>query len=270
MNSLLLSVLASMALAQGRSDLDILQTARLNEAAYGNHEEAGRDYLELVSRLAADDPLRAEALFRLASTRYAQGDLEGAREPLIKANRTGRCGTACQLLRDEIDLELASVRMIPQRWNFSSTDHGLFHPWEFGEKGGIRVQSRDDAANPALIWHTIVDVNKGDRLVVGFERPKPAPSRVRFKIQAEDRNASIKVVLIDDMGRSYAPEGPIRVVAERPTLVDIDLGGLVPAVASDPPLDPSTLHRLHIDDVSARNGTQSGQHALYLDDFEIL
>ncbi len=264
-------LLAGAVHAQTESDLDTLQTALLNEAAYGNHDEAIRGYLSLVRKLPADDPLRAEALFHLAAANYALGRLDEAREPLIDANRTGVCGTRCQLLLGRIDLERGSVRTLPVRWDFSTVDHGLFHPWEYEDKGGIRVQSTDEAANPALIWRTVVDVNKGDRLVVGFEHPAPAPRRVRFRIQAERHPAWIRVRIVDDLGRSYVPAtDPIRVDADRPTRVDLDLSALVPVPPSTAPLDRATVSRLYIEDVSAQAGSPPGEHRLYLDDFEIL
>lgn len=265
-----LVLLVATAWGQDPEDVDIMQTARLNESAYGNHEDAIRGYTELVRRLAADDPLRAEALYRLAFAEYSLGNLEAARDPLFEANRTGVCHARCQMLLGQLDLERNAVRQTPIEWDFSNTEHGLHHPWRYQDKGGIRVETTAESRDPALVWRTTVDVNKGDQLVIGFENPAPAPEVIRFTIGTDDRDASIRVRLVDDLGRNYGPsQGPIRIRPDTDVEVELKLRKLIAADPSAPPLDPSTLARMYIEDVSAFSGTPPGEHELSLDDFVI-
>lgn len=266
-----LLALAIPARAQERTAVDLLQTALLQEAAYGNHTEAMQIYQRLVRELPLDSAVRAQAVYRLSRSMYELGDVPGAREVLKEGIRTGSCtATPCYTLLGQITLEESSVRKLPVRWSFSSNDHGLLHPWEYDDKGSIRVQSRDEAANPALIWRTIVDVRKDDRLVVGFDRPMPAPARIRFRVQAEDRTAAIRVRVLDGAGQIHGlPDGMIDVLPERPTSVSVDLSRLENLDPEGPRLDPANIAMLTIEDVSALTGTTLGPHALYIDDFAI-
>jgi hypothetical protein len=266
---LLVALLAAPASAQDHVAWDLLQRAMLAEAASGDYDGSLREYERLVRNLGVDHPVRAEALFRLGSARYILGDSPGAREALMEGIRTGSCGAPCHILLGRIQLEADSIRRLPVHWNFSDSQHGVFHPWEFDDKGAIRVQDGEEAANPALIWQTIVDVRKGDHLVIGFKQPTPAPKVVRFKMQADQHSASVRVRVVDDMGRAYGLPGPIRVGTERPAEIEVVLSEMKPADPQDPPMDTSSIYRLYIDDVSALNGTPPGPNALYLDDFVV-
>ena len=267
----LLGVLAATpAQAQDTSAWDVLQRALLAEAAAGDYEFAIGEYERLVRNLAVDSPVRAEALFRLGSARHTLGDVAGAREALLEGIRTGTCRVPCRVLLGRIQLDAESIREVPVSWSFDTAEHGVFHPWEFDDKGSIRVQDPSEAANPALIWETTVDVRRGDQLVVGFLHPTPAPRMIRFRMQASPNPASIHVRVVDDMKRAYGPaSGAIRIGTDRPTLVEVALDDLVSVDPDDPALDPASIHRLYIHDVSAFNGTSAGPNALYVDDFSV-
>ena len=92
-------------------------------------------------------------------------------ESLKEGIRTGSCLEPCHRLRGLIELEETAVSKLPIRWTFSNADHGLSHPWEYQDKGAIRVQSRDEAPNPALIWRTVVEERT---LALGETVPVPA------------------------------------------------------------------------------------------------
>lgn len=260
----------------------MLRGALLDEAAYGNHEAAIAAYKMLIQERPLGDPKRDEALFRLAVVQASLGRVQDTGEPrpnapmaaiaaLRELIRTGACRVPCHTLLGELELELGAVRDLPVHWTFSDVNHGVFHPWQLDDgEGSIRVQSRDEAANPALIWRTFVDVRNNDQLVVGFDHPRPAPRKIGFRVQAHDRASALRIRVVDDLGRSYElATGPIRVFTDRPTQVQVDLTELVPTEPGDPPLDPGALARLILEDVSALSGTAPGRHELYLDDVSI-
>jgi hypothetical protein len=267
----LLGVFHTQALAQQHTSArNDLQQALLTETLDGDYDAAILEYQRLVRNLADGHPVRAQALYQLGAARYALGDLRGARDALIEGIRSGACRSPCHSLLGEMDMEANAVRKIPFTWDFTNGNHGLFHPWKFDDKGTVRVQSQVETENPALIWSTRVDVQKGDVLVVGFRDPSPTPKSVRFLMQAVPYDAAIRVRVVDDQGRSYGlPDGVLRIGQTQPTVIQIALTDLQPAVPEDPPLQPSSLHRLYIEDVSAFNGTPPGTNHLYIDDFEV-
>ncbi|NCG21997.1 MAG: hypothetical protein GWP91_23525, partial [Rhodobacterales bacterium] len=184
--------------------------------------------------------------------------------------RTGECGPACHLMLGQIKLETESVRTIPTRWTFTDGNPGIFHPWEFDQKGSIRIQTAAESPNPALIWETIVDVQSGDSLTVGFRAPSPVPSRISFKMQADGRAGSVRVRVLDVNGQEYQLDQPVfRITTEEANLIVVVLDKLVPVSPGDPEFVPAEISALFIDVVSARNGTAPGPNRLYLDDFSV-
>lgn len=247
------------------------QDALLAESASGDHATAARAYEQILRTTALGDPVRKAALYRLAVLQYELGNLGKARKVLQEGIRTGECTNAvCYTLLDQINLEEISVSELPVRWTFSNNDHALLHPWEYDDKGIIRVQARDEAANPALIWATEVDVRKDDRLVVGFDNPSPPPRRIDFYTKADNRPGALRVRVLDDLGRAYEPPGgPFRITPDRPTHVVVDLARVTPLDPEDPPFVPSTIAKLILIDASAASGSPPGSHVLYLDNFVI-
>lgn len=247
----------------------LLEDALLVESVYGDLESAARTYEQLVRRLAVDDPSRAEALLALGRARAELGEPDLARAALLEGIRTASCLDPCQDLLGRIELEQESITRIPVRWTFDDADHGFFHPWQFDDKGTIRLE-RTRANDMELVWSTVIDIRKGDQLVVGFRRPQPTPRRVQFEVRSEATDAWLQVIFIDDHGRSYAVEtGAFWVPVGRTTFVDVDLQTLHPIDPLDPPFDPGRVSRLQIRDVSAVEGARPGPNTMYLDDFTV-
>ena len=272
MNGIILGLFLAVS-AQAQS-LDVgheeLQRTLLLEAITGDYDSAILSYERLVRSRAATGEVRAQALYRLGAARYAIGDRDGAVEALLKGIRTGECGPACHLMLGQIKLETESVRTIPTRWTFTDGNPGIFHPWEFDQKGSIRIQTAAESPNPALIWETIVDVQSGDSLTVGFRAPSPVPSRISFKMQADGRAGSVRVRVLDVNGQEYQLDQPVfRITTEEANLIVVVLDKLVPVSPGDPEFVPAEISALFIDDVSARNGTAPGPNRLYLDDFSV-
>lgn len=252
-----------------RRSREDLEDALLTEAAYGNLRGAARDYAEIVRFRPLDDPSRAQALFALGRVHAELGDAYAAREALLEGIRTGSCLDPCQELLGRIELEQESITTLPVRWTFDDSNHGFFHPWQFDDRGTIRLERR--AEDTFLVWRTTVDVHVGDQLVVGFKNPDPPPSRLRFRAQARATEAWLKVVIVDEVGRTYAlPTGNFRIPVNRTTVVEVDLAEVHPIDPLDPVLDPARIALVQLRDVSGVEGESPGStHTLYLDDFEV-
>lgn len=248
----------------------MLRQALLTEALDGNYDQAVQHYQTLVRELPQGHPVRADALYRLGAARYALGDTRGAREALLEGIRSGLCRAPCYELLGEMELEAASIQALPVHWTFDDGDHALFHPWAYDDKGSIRVQSPDEAENPALIWSTEVDVRKGDQLVIGLRSMSPPPRTLSVRMQAVPNPAAIRIRVVDNHGHTYThPGGVFRIPTDRPTTLDITLTELQSDDPQAPPLDPANLHRVYLEDFSAFNGTIPGENQLYLDDLRI-
>jgi len=248
----------------------MLRQAMLTEAMDGDYDQAIQRYQTLVHELPQGHPVRADALYRLGSARYALGDLRGARDALLEGIRSGSCRTPCHTLIGEMQLEAESVRTLPVHWDFSTDDHSVFHPWAFDDKGSIRIQATNEVDNPALIWSTEVDVRKGDQLVVGFRDLSPPPKNLSVRMQAAPNPAAIRVRVVDTHGHTYTRrDGLVRIPTDRPTTVVVTMEDLVSDDPATPPLNPAEIHRVYLEDYSAFNGTPPGPNQLYLDDFRV-
>lgn len=246
-----------------------LEDALLAEAAYGDLRGAAREYARIVSNRPVEDPSRAQALLALGRVHAELGEPNDAREALLEGIRTGSCLEPCQELLGRIELELESITTVPVRWSFDDSNHGFFHPWQYDDRGTIRLERRSE--DTFLVWQTTVDVHNGDQLVVGFRNPDPPPSVLRFHAQARSTEAWIRVVVLDDLGRSYAlPTGPFRIPVNRTTRVEVNLAEVHPIDPLDPLLDPSRIALVQLRDVSGLEGEPQGStHTIYLDDFEV-
>lgn len=260
----------SPAQAQEQTHWNDLQAALLTEAAFGDQAGAIREYERLVRDLPGDHAVLPQALYRLAEARAATGDFDGAREALLVSIRSGTCASPCQALLGRVQLHLDAVRTLPVQWTFDDSNHGLFHPWELDDLGTVRVQPASETENPALMWDTTVDIRANDRLVVGFKNAVPPPREVSFRMQSAGRRGAIRIRVTDRDGQDYLQPGAASSIDPRgPTTVTVRMADLVPADPGQPPLDPSAIHRLYIEDVSAMNGSEPGPMWYALDDFII-
>lgn len=245
-----------------------LEDALLTEAAYGDFRGAVSTFGRIVKDRPIEDPSRARALLALGRLQSELGEPDAAREALLEGIRTGSCLDPCQELLGRIELEQESITTLPVRWTFDDSDHGFFHPWQFDDRGTIRLERRSE--DTFLVWRTTVDV-RGDQLVVGFKDPRPPPSRIRFVAQARLTEAWLQLVVIDDLGRAYSPPtGNVHVPVNRPTVVEVDLSAVHPVDPLDPVLDPAQIALVQLRDVSGIEGEPHGSvHMIYLDDFEV-
>ncbi|MCO4743725.1 MAG: hypothetical protein KC912_02980 [Proteobacteria bacterium] len=246
-----------------------LHRARLAEAIDHDVDRAERIYRRLIQSLAAEDPIREEALYSLGSALYSTGRNAEAVEVLLEGNRTAQRRSRFQDLLQLIELDQTSVRRIPARWDFGRDAHGLLHPWGYQEKGSLRISAQPDG-NSVLVWSTRVAVSEDDQLLIGFDNPQPAPAGIRFDVAATVFDAWLEVVVHDDLGRAWTwPEGRLRARTNLLLTFDLAFSGFVLADGSRDSLDTSTIDRLVIRDVSAFQGKYAGDHDILLDDVEI-
>lgn len=245
-----------------------VERAKLLDALDGDAEAAVSRYTRLVhDELPAADPALSEALFWLAQTAWARGDVQAARSALDRCVQTGLAKARCTELRARIDLEAEGVSTVPVRWDFADTQHGFFHPRPYWDKGSIRIVAV--AGQHWLAWSTLVDPLKGDQLVVGFTEPSPAPTRVVFRVRSVELTALLEVELIDTMGRRYTPvDGRIELAPGRFAEVGVDLTACTPVDPAAPPLDTGSLYRLVLHDATGLTG-QAGRNEIHITSFEV-
>ena len=111
---MILGLLCALARADEIASWTLLQDALLDEAVDGDVAGAASQYEMLVRTLAADDPIRAEALYRLAQARFSAGNIEGAREALREAlSAASTTRNRCLDLLSEIEVQAGGVRSLP-------------------------------------------------------------------------------------------------------------------------------------------------------------
>lgn len=246
-----------------------LHQARLAEAMDHDVDRAERIYRRLIQNLAADDPIREEALYSLGSALYASGRNDEAVEVLLEGNRSAQRRSRFQDLLQLIELDQTSVRKIPATWDFGSEAHGILHPWGYQGKGSLRITSQPDG-NSVLAWSTVVVAGEDDQLLVGFERALPAPKGVRFDIASTLFDGWIEVVVYDDLGRAWSwSEGRLRARTGPLVMFELPFSGFIAVDGASGRLDPAHLHRLVLRDVTAFHGDRGGEHDLLFDNFEI-
>lgn len=246
-----------------------LHSARLAEAVDHDVDRAERIYRRLIQNLASDDPIREEALYSLGTSLYSSGRVDDAIDVLLEGNRTAQRRGRFQDLLQLIELDLTSVRRIPTQWNFSTETHGLLHPWGYQAKGSLRIVPLGDG-NRVLAWSTEVTASEDDQLVIGFNEPTPPPRGLRFDVASTLFDTWLEVMVYDDLGRAWSwPEGRLRARTNHLITFDLPFSGFAAADTGEGDLDPSTIDRLVLRDVSAFQGTFFGTHDVLLDDVEI-
>ncbi|MFT4624224.1 MAG: hypothetical protein ACI8PZ_002883 [Myxococcota bacterium] len=264
---MLLLALLGLAHADDRASWGDLHLALLVESADGDAASARAVYEQLVRKLPSEDPIRAEALYWLARSRWLAGD-ERARAALLEGIRTGACKERCFDLLERIELDANAITTVPIAWDFETPEHGVFHPWRYDHKGTMRLGTPPGKDESALVWSTAIDVRTEDQLVVGFSRPQPPPKQVSFRIRADPVEAWIRVFAEDGTGRTFTSGGVGMLVPVNDTLdLTIDLDRMVATDGTGDTLDPARIARLRLVDTTGFEGEGVGQNTLYLDDF---
>lgn len=246
-----------------------LHGARLAEAIDHDVDRAERIYRRLIQNLAAEDPVREEALYSLGSALFSSGRNAEAVDVLLEGNRTAQRRARFQDLLQLIELDQTSIRRTPVRWDFGSEAHGVLHPWGYQTKGSVRIDTQSNG-NSVLAWHTHVAVNEDDQLLIGFDHPTPTPAGLRFDIAATIFDAWIELVIYDDLGTTWVwPEGRLRARTSLLLTFELPFNGFVKADGTPGELDASTLDRLVLRDVSAFQGKYAGDHDILFDNIEI-
>lgn len=248
---------------------EALYDAKL-ELASGTDPEAVHLRLQNLvrSELRNDDPALSEAFFELGRLRWQLGRIDGARDALDSCVALGRMSAACLDLRLAIDLEQSGIREVPMTWDFSSTDHGVFHPRAVQELGGLSLEQDDAIGSSVLVWETMVSSRKTDRLVVGMDLAGDALPELTFRVSSTRLNAVLHVVLIAADGREWRSAlSTLRIPAALWSDVALPLESFK-SVAPDDVLRPDQLVRMELRDVTMITG-RSGANAIKIDDFSL-
>ena len=278
---LALGLAATPALAQSqpedlrtlRRQWEQLHDALLIEAIDGDLESASEAYTVMVRNIEVGRPARSAATYWLGQARWSLGDVDGARDALREGIRTASSRPACLDVLDEIELEQGAVSSLPIRWRFDEPDHGFVHPWYMRDKASIRIE-RGTRSGPALSWTTHLDVSdarRDDQLHLGLHLEDSPPNRLRFITWAEDDPAWIRLLFIDDAGRTWVQDTESDALELRPgepALVSVRFADLVPQ-DHDGPFVAADLRRVVVQNVTAFYGPSSTNTHIFIDDFEM-
>ncbi len=248
--------LISLALGQSRSERALVQRALVSEALRGDLARAISRYQQLVRTLPDDHPLWTVAIVAYARALYDEGRVAEAREALREAIRKGRCEADCQQLLQHVAIDQESVRTLPVEWSFDNQNPGLYHHWAHQDLGEL-------VAGPgALSWTTRADPDpkRSDKLVAGFVRPEPPPSRLEFTLRSVQVPSWVRVVLEDEAGSRFVTH-----TVEVPANEVLTVEALVADVVAEDPttrLDPGRITRVSLEDLTGSR--RPGAHTIQI------
>lgn len=249
MIGLVLGLLVAPARGDEIASWTLLQDALLDEAVDGDVAGAASQYEMLVRTLAADDPIRAEALYRLAQARFSAGNVAGAREALREAlSSASTSRDRCLDLLGEIEIQGGGVRSLPARFTFDQPgSQTLVHPHNVADLGRVRLIP--DAQNGSVLeWRTSADARGEDELVLGVA-PGLRVRSLRLRAMAPGGEARLLLVVVDDHGQLAGLPG---VDLPAGTWVDVEV-----------PVDRT------VDRFVFRRPAVAGESAVLIDDVEV-
>ena len=261
--------LTSIAAADAVDSWSQIHDGLLQEAAYGQLEEAGKVYERLVRNLPADDPVRAQALVHLGQVRYTLDDITGATDAFRECIRTGPERQRCSIAMNDLELEQISITKTPLHWTFDDTTHGFIHPWSHSNTSTIQI-AKEDQQQSMLAWTKRLSPQDEDELLLGFSL-STSPSTLRVRAKAEHVDAYLRFLFLDRYGRWYTlPTDRAQQVSTTSfSTISVKLRTLLPMDATHPPLKLEDLSRLFIRDVTAQYSPQSIENVIFLDDFQL-
>lgn len=263
-------LLIELAQAQVSASWDQLHDA-LWLASDGQYEEASRALTSLVRTLPGEDPARSQAMYHLGRLHWLLGRSGPAEEVLREGVRTGACGLPCRDLLGHIAMAQAAVRQTPTSWTFDDPSHGVFHPWEFSDRGTLRTLSPGESSGGSLQWSTNSDARYPDYLVVAFLSPSPPVREIRMAIRAQGRDAYVRLEAVDDEGLVYSwgPAG-MALPIDQTLHLKVDLERLLSNQQPVRQLNPQRLATLRLVDSSAEDGDLEGRVDLLIDEISFL
>lgn len=268
LGTLLLAAWTPAALAQDLRAWQGMYEGLLKEAAEGDSAGAQEWYRGLLAGLPDDDPSAGELHYWLGRACYLEGDADRARRELRDAEEDATAAPHALALLGQIDAQELRIRRIPVSHDFRlGTAHWL-HSWQHGDKGHIEARPLPPDGEPAMAWTTTVADREDDQVVVYFDAPRPAPTRVRMSLRSENFPAYVLPSLHDDRGRRYAPDEPVAIPTDRWVPVEFAVTDFLPREGTEP-LRPEDLEALVLQDVTAFFSSDRGPNVLYVDEVHI-
>lgn len=256
---------AGLAVAQEAAPQQMLHDGLVLEGLYGDLEAAAQRYRLVVRNAAMDDATRARALGMLGRALYDLGRLDEARNALFEGRASGVCDDNCVELLQALIIEQEAVTGIPSVWTFEVSDHGFFHPLTLQDQGAIRLGRHIDGTG-VLEWETTPPARGRDRLVIGLQRPVPAPREVELAVTSAWADAGMVLVAEDELGRRYALPEPHALPRGQTVRWSVPLRRLAPAYDGIRlPLDTSRITRLALEAV----GPTGVKNLLLIHDFAV-
>ncbi len=251
------------ALAQDQVGWEAAGQALLVESLDGNLARAQQAYENLLNAsLTGDDPMRPRILLALARVYQAQGDMDSAEDALKACVQSGIDRQACLREIGRLTIEQEAITRVPVQWTFDNPEHGVLHPRQYWDQGSIRLAEVNGEA--ALMWTTPLAPLNADKLVVGFDEPRPTPRQVILRASTLRGPAELSVQVETLDGHRYMlPHGNLKLTAGEWQTYFMSYSEFIPMSVDAPDvLDARKLHRMYLIDRTQPDGQRQNHQIL--------
>jgi hypothetical protein len=243
-----------------------IQAARVRQSAAADPAGAAVIYQSVLAGLPEDDPLRAEVLYWLGRAWFEAGDRIKAREALLQAALFPRSRTEARAWLGWMDLEERRVGRLPYEETFEAGFGAWVRGWGRGAEDDLTLANRGVDGRPALAWRVQVADGEDDFLAMGLAPGAGTFESVRFSARADAFEAWLLVVVVDHGGRRWLAPGPSRIQTGEWREITVALDSLnLSEAPTGMRLDPATVRRVELVDVTAFNSRNRGDHWVFFD-----
>lgn len=250
------------------SDWESMHDARLLAAVDGDHRAAIGRLEELNARIESTDPLRGTIGLSLATFRYAENMVEGARDALSSARKFPGTAEQAISLASQIDALQYQIQVLPFRTGFSASNNPFVHAWAFPGRGSVDISLV--AGEATLVWTSTVRDRQEDQILAVLSETGLPLHGLRCRVRGEGFPTWLRVLVVDDSDREFASE-PFEVSVAAWKDLELGLSSFHHTDPTSPSIrpDPKHLVLLSFHDVTAYLSSDRGRREVWFDDVEI-
>jgi len=264
----LAGLLSAGAAAASPEAWSALQAARVLQAVERDPLAAAAAYEVLLDQLAADHPMRGEALYWLGRARFEAGDAGRARAALQRAAAHPRSRPAARAFLGWMSLEERQIKGLPYVEGFSLGTGALVRGWGRGADDDLRLS--EGGVVGAAAWRVAVADGEEDFLALPLAPGAGRLTELSLRARAEGFDALLAVVVVDAAGKRFVSPEPLRVRTIEWTELRVDPSALLPEdLVGGGRLDRAAVRRVELVDVTAYHSRARGQHWLFIDELSL-
>lgn len=247
-----------------------LQTARLSSSLDRDPGAAIAVYEALLEHQDATEPGRGEVLYWLARALAEDGRDEEAVRVMEQAARVSDAREQARSWQGLFEISRNPVRALPYAEGFEKNLGHVVRGWPRGMAGDLGID-RENPRKPFLRWRTTVQDGEEDWLALGLAEGASQLGRVRVRARSTAFESWLQITLLGDDGRAWSTPA-IQVPADAWRDINVDLDDFFPAdpAAAVSAGRPGRIQRVLVREVTAFYARSRGQHAVHLDELELL